>query len=294
MLAAAVRAQQQGFHIFPVEPGEKTPVKTIPGRPYTLRWGDAATNDLNQIIEWWTRYTNANVGIAAKPSALLVVDLDVPKRPEALSGTPWAYVHDRHGPVPHGEDVLWEMCVRYGGDWDELKDTLQILTRSGGLHLYFWWPPNIVASQASPVPEFVDVRCNGGQYGGYVLGPGSVVEGSAYEVFIDKPIARCPAWLIELIREKPRVRLPFNQPARFTGGTSAKFDGLANAVRNAPHGNGNNTLLWAARAMCEDGASQQEAEDLLIPAHVDRGGKGGERQGRATIASAYRLQSAKG
>jgi hypothetical protein len=43
--------------------------------------------------------------------------------------------------------------------------------------------------------------------------------------------------------------------------------------------------------MCEDGATEEEAYDLLVPAAVETGQ--GERESRDTIRSAYRLQGSR-
>jgi hypothetical protein len=45
--------------------------------------------------------------------------------------------------------------------------------------------------------------------------------------------------------------------------------------------------------MCEDGATEEECIDLLVPAAMECGLDGGERQAISTIRSAYRLQGAK-
>lgn len=288
---AAIQAILKGFHIFPVQPGEKTPHRIYPDKPYTIRWSEVATDDPTKVVEWWQYSPEANVGIACKPSGLLVVDCDMPKSINNLRGTPFEFLHETLGGYVDGTDVLKELCVnQFGQDWSELTDTYQVCTTRGGLHLYYRWPEDVEASQASIVRGVLDIRCNGGDKGGYVLGAGSVTPAGRYTVELDRPVAPAPPWLVELCRVKPRPARPtdtFRQPG------SANFGGLVEAVRLAPEGNRNNCLLWAARSMCEDGASEEEAMSLLVPAALECGLDGGERQARQTIQSAYRLQRQK-
>lgn len=298
-LADAARAVSAGMHIFPCNPVgtvcpetgkniEKMSHLIRPDRPYKLKWGEAATNDLGRVVQWWTWSPNANIGIACKPSGIIVVDCDMPKKEYQLAGTSWEYLHDRLGPLLDGADVLREMCERFGDSYDNFSRTYRVCTASLGLHLYFRWPEGVQASQASPVPGLVDVRCNGGQQGGYVLGAGSETSKGLYVEENQLPIADAPDWLVELCRERPKaakVKPLFSQ----AGGGG--YSGLRDAVRLAQEGNRNNCLLWAARSMCEDGATQEECEDLLVPAAQEAGQT--EREARDTIRSAYRLQGSR-
>jgi hypothetical protein len=140
------------------------------------------------------------------------------------------------------------------------------------------------------VPGVLDIRCNGGTKGGYVLASGSVTRKGSYLAENNLPIADAPQWLVELCMERPKpkpVKPLFSQP----GGSS--YSGLVESVRFAQEGNRNNLLLWAARSMCEDGASEEQCIEALVPAALECGLDGGERQALATIRSAYRLQGSK-
>lgn len=282
MLKAALAAQQKGFHIFPVAPGDKVPHRQAGS------WGQTATNDINQIIHFWTQVDpQANIGIACKPSQLLVVDLDKAKEPNKLVGTEWEYLHSGYGPFVDGDEVFAEMVYKAGGGLSDCE-TYRVRTGSGGTHLYYRWPadwPKI--SQASPVKGIVDVRGNGGQWGGYVLAEGSLTNSGWYNLQGDFPIALPPEWIRKLVAEKtvpPKVNRP-RQP-HATGLFS--WDGLVNSVRNAGEGNRNNALLWAARAMCTDGATESECMATLAPAAQDAGLPYHEVE--RTIRSAYRIQ----
>lgn len=278
LMLAAVQAAQRGWAVHPIVPGEKLPL---------TRWGLTATSDLKTVAQWWTQWPTANIGLACKPSGLLVVDLDVAKQPDALRGGPWGYLHDRLGPWVDGDDCLREICQRFGGDgeYDRLMQTYRVCTASMGAHLYLRWPPNVQASQSSPVPGALDVRANGGDKGGYVLAAGSVTGKGAYAVEHDAPILDATdfPWLIELVREKPKpakVKPLFNTPG------TGSFAGLVGTVRLAQEGNRSHACYWAACSMATDGAPEEEAINLLAPAAEEAGLM--YREAEATIKSAYR------
>lgn len=285
MLTAAIAAQRRGFHIFPVARNAKIP------HPAAGQWGLTATNDLVQIINFWTSVDpHANIGVACKPSQLLVVDLDQAKADWNLQKTGWAYMHAVCGPRVSGEELFDEM--RFAAD-GSVPATYEVRTRSGGLHLYFRWPthwPRI--SQASPVKGIVDVRGNGGEFGGYVLGEGSEVDGGVYrQDHADaRNIVLPPEWIRALVAERPqapkihRVK-GLMQPAAIS------WSGLVDSVVNAGEGNRNNALLWAARAMYSDRATLEEAKEVLHPAALQAGL--GEFEILRTIESAYRIQQQK-
>ncbi|MEU4150845.1 bifunctional DNA primase/polymerase [Streptomyces sp. NPDC026659] len=294
LIAYALQARARGFHVFPVEPNEKTPHTLTPGQPYTLRWGEAATNNLGRIIDYWRRWPDSNIGVACKPSGLIVVDCDIPKREYQLTGTQYAGLHDSLGPLVDGTDVFRHVCESLGGSWAEAYDTYRVCTGSLGCHYYYLWPQGIrsaEASQASIVKGLVDIRCNAGEWGGYVLGAGSVTTKGAYLAENAAPVRPAPGWLVELCRRREPVRVssPFRQPGR-TGALS----GLIATVEQATEGNRNQALLWAARAACADGVPLDDVLEPLSDAYAAAQGDGGHRQAEATIRSAYRLQGRTG
>lgn len=303
LLPYALQALGQGFHIFPVEPGGKTPIRIYQDRPkedapWTIKWSEVATNDPNKVVEWWTYAPMANIGVACKPSGLFVVDCDQPKTDDILNGTPWEYLHDLFGPRVDGETVWDQVVERYGGPHavQHAFNTYQVATGSGGRHFYYRWPPDVHSSQDSIVRGLLDVRGNGGERGGYVLAAGSVTASGRYTEDGDTSsgvragVRNAPEWLISLCRYQEPYRpprLPFQQPRHMA------FHGLVETVRNAPDGNLNNGLFWAARAACNDGLAEEECVNLLAPEYVQLGGNGGQRQAEATIRSAYRNQKRK-
>lgn len=293
MLAEALRCVQRGWHVFPVEPLGKTPHKIYPDKPYTIKWGRSATNDIAKVVRYWTWSPQANIGIACGPSRLFVVDCDMPKREYQLRDTTFAYLHETLGPLVDGTDVFKELCIKLGGNWDDWNNTYRVCTGSMGCHYYYQWPGDVKASQASIVKGIVDVRGNGGEHGGYVLGSHSVTERGSYVAENALPVAPAPQALVEYCTDGARSLLSpaLTQFVRPAG--SGTIAGLESAVLTAPDGNRNNALLWAARAACHDQIPEAEAVETLANAYVANGGDGGYRQAEQTIRSAYRLQRGK-
>ena len=266
LLPHAVRAAQRGLFIFPVEPMAKTPL--VMNNGYRIRWGEAATNNLTTIANWWGYCPQANIGIAAKPSDLLIVDCD-------------------EGEGKNGLDQYADIAARYTSQATAYRafDTYSVRTGGGGAHFYYRWPSGVQASQAG-LDRNVDVRNNGGVRGGYVLGAGSVTEKGEYSVELDQEIAPVPPWLFELCRERPRPKPIKNTYAHPVSGD---YTGMADKLRLQVEGNRNNCLLWMARQMCGDGAPEKKAIEVLLPAALATGLE--ERDVLATIMSGYNLQS---
>lgn len=279
LAAFAAYAVGLGFHVFPVRPNDKVP-HYLAGN-----WGETATNDGMAVYSFWRQHPTANIGIACKQSNLLVIDLDQAKDDWNLRGTDWEYVHAAYGPRVNGEDLFDEM--RFHAEEGFVPETFSVRTGSGGLHLYFRWEPSWPRiTQASPVKGVVDVRGNGGQYGGYVLGAGSVTAAGEYKIENNSPIALPPMWIRLLVMEKPAQPKKTFQGIRQPGAVSQS--GLVDTVANAQPGNRNNALVWAARTFCEEGVPEEEALRVLGEA-ASRAGLG-EMEAERTIQSGYRTQ----
>lgn len=299
MIPAVMKAHSMGFHVFPVARMGKVPHREAGYQDQAgifHGWGETATNDLYRILYFWTNVDReANIGIACKPSRLLVIDLDQAKEDWNLKKTEWAYVHEAYGPRVSGEDLLDEMHFKLADGSDErdgeYTETYSVRTGSGGLHLYYQWPdhwPRI--SQASPVKGVVDVRGNGGQWGGYVLGEGSRTDAGEYVAENVADIALPPTWIRKLVAERPQ-QPRIHRPHGIMQPGSVSHSGLVASVQNAAEGNRNNSLVWAARTMCEEGAQEEEAIRVLAPAAESAGL--GYMEIERTIRSAYRTQQYK-
>lgn len=72
-----------------------------------------------------------------------------------------------------------------------LPVTFTVRTPRGGRHLYFKANGQRFANSVAKIAPGVDVRSEGG----YVVAPGSVVDGRRYEIEVDVPPTDLPAWL---------------------------------------------------------------------------------------------------
>jgi len=159
MINNAIALAARGFAVFPLKPGEKAP-------PLIKGFPEHATTDETTIRQWWTKWPDANVGVHC--AGLVVLDVDV-----------------RSG----GSRSLGLLQMMHG-----LPDTLATLTPTGGKHLFFRLPPAHpgVGNSAGALGAGLDIKTTGG----YVVGPGSVVEAGAYRFEADVPIAPVPEWLL--------------------------------------------------------------------------------------------------
>ena len=154
---------QSGFSVFPCAVNSKLPaVKDFPNR---------ATTDPAQVETWWNGKPS-NIGIStshfAAGEALVVVDVDVKSK-------------------KRGDLSLLQLEM----DGFELPETLEVQTPSGGKHLYYR-VPKALRQGVDTLGSGIDTR----SLGGYVLGPGSVIDGKTYEITHQARIAPAPDWLI--------------------------------------------------------------------------------------------------
>jgi bifunctional DNA primase/polymerase-like protein len=98
------------------------------------------------------------------------------------------------------------LCAELGAGW---PDTLTVATPAG-LHLYFRVPVGVTVGSTSggrsALGAGIDTRGPGRRTGGYLVGPGSVVNGARYTVVRDSTIAELPVWLVVLLGERDRSR----------------------------------------------------------------------------------------
>lgn len=166
MPSAALDYAENGFAIFPCKPGGK--------QPLTKRGFHDATTDPHQITAWSKRHPGCNWAIpTGRRNRLLVLDVD----PEDGGAESLARLEATHGKLPA---------------------TARVKTGGGGVHLYFLYPESEpIPNSAGKLGPGLDVRGEGG----YVIVPPSRTQG-AYERVEERPPAECPAWLLELLRER--------------------------------------------------------------------------------------------
>ena len=188
--------------VFPVRPGRKEPIGSMAPRGHL-----DATLDMAQVTAWWSRCRTANVGIHCAAAGLYVVDIDEGIDPD-------------DGRVKVGL-ASWAALV--GGR--PLPATFTVRTPRGGLHYYYRSPDRYLSNTTSRLARDVDTRGNG-----YVLVPGSTVDGVPYVVVDDTIPAKLPVWLFELLRRPtapPRrvVAAGSSLPARSRGARTPAVGG---------------------------------------------------------------------
>lgn len=280
--AYAVEAARRGWAVFPIAPDSKRP-------RYGLKWPEAATSDPETVARCKWR-PGEGYGIAAKPSGLVIIDLDRLK-PGYKLPPEW---RDEPG-VASGEDVYVVLAGRAGvASWADTFDTFTVTTPSGGRHLYFTAPAGRPITN-KPLGPLVDVRGGYGD-GGYVVGPGSVINGRTYEVLDGQDPAPLPAWVAADLLDPPgrddhRLGRHGGAGALDRGGrVAARLDGLIAAVLDARPGERNNTLHWAACRAAEMVSAGQLTEDQVHDCLGRAAARAGLDDGEAwrTIASALR------
>lgn len=165
-LNAALAWARRGFSVFPLRENTREPA-------HESDWNTTASSDPAIVRSMWVDPVlgiekNYNVGCAC--TDMVVVDIDVKK----------------------GKDGYNEY-MQMGGSFD----TLVIRTPSGGYHCYFQGPD----SSNAPLSPGVDVR----SHRGYVVAPGSTIDGVPYEIVADRDMAWVP-FTIEKMLRAPYVR----------------------------------------------------------------------------------------
>jgi hypothetical protein len=296
LLTAALDAATRGWHVFPLRPGSKVPalhrVDRCPRQGACaaghVGWEQRATTDHDRIRSAWNA-GRFNIGIATGPSGLVVIDLDVPKPGDDPRPPEW----DLPG-VYEGQDVLAVVADHAGQPYP--GDTLTITTPSGGLHLYYAAPAgvelrNTGGDRGRGLGWKVDTRA----HGGYILAPGSIIDGRCYAYLHDQDPAPLPGWLTNRLTPAP-LPTTSDQPVRVPTGRRDRYVDAAvrlecAKVHNAGKGERNATLFAAAVALGQlvaGGAlSEQDHERELLTAagrHLAVGAYS-EHQARATIRS---------
>lgn len=234
-LEAALTAAERGWRVLPLKPGTKIPA--------VKRWEDKATTDPDIIRTCWTT-GNWGVGIAAGPSGLVVIDLDVLK--------PWESCPTR----PNGGlDTFTELLAEVG---EQMPDTYTVTTPSGGSHLYFTAPEwsHITNSKSTTLGWKVDVRGWGGQVVAAGQSLGTSHGGRPYAVTTPHDPAPLPPWLLDRLTRPSRTSSPPNLAVQLDGGATQRgqwlqsaVDGEVRRVGNAAVNDRNWSLYVAARSL---------------------------------------------
>jgi Bifunctional DNA primase/polymerase, N-terminal/AAA domain/Primase C terminal 2 (PriCT-2) len=205
--AALEIAKKYSWRVFPCSNLSKGPI--IPKSEGGNGFKDA-TCEPDRIIEWWTKYPQAIIGVATgAASGFYAVDLD---RKEGMGDglATWRQ---------------WEI------DLDAETDvvlTRQHKTPSTGRHMLFKYIPGIGSIPLGKLGEGVEIKGDGG----YIIVPPSVMSnGSTYEGN-NKEIADTPEWFVDKLRGYYAQRSGTGSEGSATGASAdlSKVEAALNAI----------------------------------------------------------------
>lgn len=184
MLHFALGYARRGFDVVPLVPNTKRPMQKFADRPPMTE---------KEITEFWTKTPNAN--IALKTRDFWVLDIDL-----------------------HGKKNGYQSLA----NWEHVKTiprTSQVITASGGKHLYFKKPIGFTMPQKVDFLDGVDIKFH---VNNYVVAPPSVIDGAAYSWDFDKSLenlafAMATDELVEAIKKTAGIE---DDKTRYTGALS--------------------------------------------------------------------------
>ena len=244
-LDAAVRYAEHGWPVFALQPGTKVPLPKSHGLL-------EATTDERQVVRWFERHPDRNIGVA--------------------TGQP--------GPDVLDVDTKGERSNGYGA-WNGLKREGLIgkpqgivRTPSGGMHAY--WRGTDQRSGALK-EHGLDYRAKGG----YVVAVPSLVDGRRYEVVQAQRSADTVDWGAIRNRLEPQPERPAWQPREDKQGDVSH---LADWLARQPEGTRNDRFFWSLNRARE--AGDTDTVERLAEAAKSAGLS--EREISATMRSAER------
>lgn len=179
-----------------------------PGKHPRIRdWEGRATTDETQIGKWWRAWPRANIGIAAGPSGLVVVDKDT-----------------YHAPENEGYLTIAN------------TETVTSLTGGGGEHLIYRHPADgpQIRNDDKALPAWVNIRAHGGLF---VAPPSLHMSGNRYEWEVgygphEMEPAELPPSLRELLQAADGRKRAAPIPERIAdGGRNTTLTSLAGSMR---------------------------------------------------------------
>ena len=190
VLQTALAYANKQVRVIPIKQGEK--------RPPMQGWQNAATSDPTTIRQWFEgQFKDCGLGIATgefRDRYLIVIDID--DRQQFSGSETLADLEELHGKLP---------------------ETVEVITGSGGRHIYFLTDEPIRNEASGRLGVGIDVRGIGGQV---LCPPSKHPNGRTYEwvegrSIADRKPADMPLWMVLLLKTKtptePTVNLLSDQ-----------------------------------------------------------------------------------
>lgn len=226
----ALALAAQGYDVFPCRSDTKA--------PYTLSGFKAATNNVDKVAEWWTRWPEAIPGVPAGQH-FVVLDVD----------------------LQHMEAQQW-----YGRA--NLPATRTHVTRSGGRHMLFQ-PHADIKNTAGKIARGVDTR----GHGGYICWWPSIGLG----VLHAEVLAPVPNWLLRALA-RPVGAEHFaaleSRPVS-TGNAGNRLSAVIRTIANARVGERNHVTFWGACRLAEMAAAGDISRETALAIAVEAAGRCG-------------------
>jgi hypothetical protein len=163
--AASIYAEKLGWYVFPIAPREK--------RPATANGHLNATLDQALIREFWSRIPYANVGIALKPSGIVVLDFD--SKPDLTAH---------------------EAMVSFEQEFGSLPDTPCSITGAG---FHFLFKTDVPVGRSIKIRQGLDVLGDGYIVAAPSIHPsGQEYAWDSYMHPLSTPMAQAPEWLLSI------------------------------------------------------------------------------------------------
>lgn len=198
-------------------------------------WPNLATQDPQQIRKWWTQWPDANIGGAT--SGLITLDID-----------------NRKG----GDDTFKFLQLV-----NDFPETAATNTQGGGQHLLYAAPGGELFKNGNDkLGQGIDIKA----HRGYVLMPGSTIDGRSYTRRNKSPIAFAPQWIVDQLK----AATPKGDAA---GKRIVEEDDLAVELATkwmlqlaplAEQGNRDNTAHSVAAGLYDYGVTYQTALELML------------------------------
>lgn len=259
--AAALTYARAGLPVFPLQPGEKTPL--------VARGFYRATTNERAIMQWWDREPMANIGVpTGPPSGWIVVDVDT--RHDGLV----SLIHLQRAVTHHAADLHLPSIP--------LLATRIQQTGGGGLHLIFGWRADVanaelVLRNTTNFAGYTGLDLRGAS--GYIVAPPSLhASGQRYHWLHQGAIMPFPDVLVDLVWARKRaVALPPLQwqPRLRPKGTwrslradPAYWHDLA--LKHAREGSRHTYALFLARHLIDDTTLSPSQAERWVRSYAER------------------------